>query len=313
MLFAHLFLLFILSYVLGRAAGFVGQSLHRLGRHFRSNDFLMAFLILAAATSAPEITVALNSAWRGVPELSLGNLLGASIVVLSLLVGLASILAGRLSIQKFFRGGDFLIYLALTVLPVVAVADGYLSRLDGVMLIAAYLYFLLHFHQQKERYPEHFKRSRKEKAHLGQEAWILFLSLVVLLAASYFLVNSALFVARALNVAPLLIGLLVLSIGTNLPEFALVLTQSRRGQKEIALGDLLGNVLLNTPTLGLLALFAPFAVSQTAVVFASAVFLLVVAALFGLFMWSKNVLSRQEGLVLLVVYALFAANHLGLF
>ncbi len=266
--------------------------------------------MVGVATSTPEITVAVNSALRGASGLSLGNLLGASIVIMSLLAGLAAILAGKLSINRFLKNDDFLLYLAISVLPAVAVLDGQLTRLDGIWLVAVYFLFAARMYQRRNIYEPHLSVPTPggQRANLLKDIIILAIALVAILTSAYYLVNSSLFVAHALSISPIIIGLLVLSIGTNLPELTLVLTQSYRQSQNLVLGDLLSNVLLNVPTLGLLALIRPFTVLAPTSVIISAAFLVIAVAVFGILMWSKNQLTRREGVWLFIIYATYATS-----
>jgi len=311
----QILLLFALSYALGTAASFATKSAHKIAKLFHTNDFVIGFFIVGLATSTPEITVAINSGLRNVSGLSLGNLLGASIVIMSLLAGLAAILAGKLSINRFLKNDDFLLYLAISVLPAVAVMDGHLTRLDGIWLVGAYLLFAARMYQRRNIYEPHLSipAPKGRYTHLGREVTILIIALAVILTSAYYLVGSSLFVASALNVPPLLIGLLVLSIGTNLPELTLVLTQSYKRSQNLVLGDLLSNVLLNVPTLGLLALIRPFTITAFNSTAISAAFLVVSVIVFGILMWSKNMLTRREGVILFVIYIAYAANSLSAF
>ncbi|OGB73267.1 hypothetical protein A3K24_00090 [candidate division Kazan bacterium RIFCSPHIGHO2_01_FULL_44_14] len=312
MLITHILLLLGLSCALGLAAKFATKSAHRIAKYFHTNDFVIGFFVVGVATSTPEITVAIDSALQHAPGLSLGNLLGASIVILSLLAGLAAILSGKLSINRFLRNDDFLMYLIISALPVVAIFDGQLTRLDGLWLIGAYLLFIGRMYQRRNIYEKHLAlpSPNHRNSHLVIEILKLLLSLVAILVLAHYLVNSSLVVASTLSVSPLLIGLLILSIGTNLPEVTLVLTQSRKQSHNLILGDLLGNVLLNVPTLGLLALISPFAIAAPVSTNISAIFLLVSVALFGILMWSKNMLTRREGILLFIVYAVYAIHNL---
>ena len=315
MLFWHLIGLLGLSYVLGTATGLVVRSVTKVAHGLRVNEFIASFFIVGLATSTPEITVSINSAMRGVPELSLGNLLGASIVILSLLVGLAAILSGKLSINRLLRNDDFFIYLALVMLPALVISDGHLTRWDGIILILAYAAYMVRLYRHRNIYKERMGAdaaadNKDRKIEWGKEATNLVIGLSMILLASYYLVNSATMVAEMMNVSPMVIGLLVLAIGTNLPEFALVVTQSYREGRNIVLGDLLSNVLLNVPTLGLLALLAPFSIPAGSSVMLASGFLILAVILFGFFMWSKNVLNRVEGAVLFGVYTAYAVNSL---
>ncbi len=311
MLFWHLIGLLGLSYVLGTAAGLIVRSITKVAQGFRVNEFIVSFFIVGVATSTPEIMVSINSGLRGVPELSLGNLLGASIVILSLLIGLAAILSGKLSLNRLLRNDDFFVYLAIVMLPALVILDGQLTRFDGVLLIATYAMFMVRLYGHRNFYDKRMKEGRGSELPVIKVDWKvegvnLGIGLAMILLASYYLVGSATTVAEMLGISPMIIGLLVLSIGTNLPEFALVITQSYRQGRNIVLGDLLSNVGLNVPTLGLLALISPFAIPAGSGVMVAAGFLVVAVILFGIFMWSKNVLNRVEGAVLFGIYAIYA-------
>jgi len=312
MVWMHFIILVALSYVMGVAAGLIAKNVRKLAEYWRTNDFIVAFLIVGLVTSTPEITVAINSALQGVPELSLGNLLGASIVLLSLMTGLAAILAGKLTINHILTNQTFFLYLGVIALPAIAISDGYLSRWDGVWLIAAYALFIAIVYRNKNLFavPTRHKIS-PPKINLWRAAGVLVAGLASIIIAAYYVVNSALFVAEALHVSPVLVGLLVLSLGTNLPEFALVVTQARNGGKNLVLGDMMSNVGLNVPTLGLLALMSPFVIPVAGGIAISASFLVLAVALFGIFMWSKKVLTRSEGILLLITYVTYAAYSVG--
>src|SRR5688572_32090079 len=103
MIVFHIGVILVLSLVMGATAQVIVKSMRHIARHVGMSEFLVAFVVLGLATSTPEIAVAVFSATRGTPELSLGNLLGANIVVLSLLCGLAAIIAGKVSQSSFYR------------------------------------------------------------------------------------------------------------------------------------------------------------------------------------------------------------------
>lgn len=311
MIVLHLLLIIALCFVMGKAAQHIAISVRSISKHMGLSDFIVAFGLLGLATSMPEISVAVFSAVRSTPSLSLGNLIGANIFVLSLLAGVAAIMAGRLSPTTFYKNHTLTLFLADVLLVVYAVSDGRLTRADGVLLTFAHVAFIGHVYRshredRKALVPEsdvkHDPFARSVAGAIG--------AVSVLLVASYFLVNSALVVANALGAPPVVIGLLLFSIGTSLPELTFVITQSRK-HKDIVLGDLFGSVLLNTPTLGLLGLISPFEFSSREEVLISAAFLATVVILFGTFMWSKRALVRREGYWLVGCYAVFLVYYAG--
>ena len=307
MIALHLVVMAALSVVMGRAANYIANSVRVVAKGFGVSDFFISFGLLGLATSMPEISVAIFSAARGTPGLSLGNLLGANIVVLSLLCGMAAVLAKRLNPSDMQRHHTLPLFLAIVLLPILAVADGKLTRIDGVMLTLAHLLFLAHEYRGRQwKLADWWNGGAKNG--VTKHALIGGAAVLVLLAASYFLVNSALAVASALGAAPIIIGLLMFSVGTNLPELALVLTQSR-SHRDVVAGDLFGNVLLNTPTLGLLAIISPFEIEQKTAALVSCAFLAVIVACFGTFMRTKRRLDRWEGYVLLGFYVVYLAYY----
>lgn len=309
----HSLALFGLSYVLGVAASFIAKRAEIISKKFGISDFVIGFFVIGVATSMPEITVAISSAVRNVPELSLGNLLGASIVVFSLLTGLAAIFAGKLKVSRFLKDDDFILYCVVASLPTLAVVDGMLTRFDGWWLIGAYLILSYKLYRRSHVYNQHMEITKpKEHHHLGSQLVAMVLGIILLVVASIYLVNSAVSLAALMGVPAIVIGLLGLSLGTNLPEFALVIRSGKDKDSNLVLGDLMSNVLLNVPTLGLLAILRPFEISQMQSIIASAIFLAIATGMFGLLMWSKRSLTRREGLILIAIYGVYAWISVGL-
>jgi cation:H+ antiporter len=309
MIVFHLAAMAALSFVMGRAARSIAGSVRIVAKRLGFSDFLIAFGLLGLATSIPEISVAVFSSLKGTPGLSLGNLLGANVVILSLLAGLAAILGKKLSPGDFYRNYTLPLFLLDVLLPAYAIADGRLTRMDGVFLTLAHVAFIGHMYRSRRATLDAGLENESDRRRIRHHALTALVAVVVLLTASYFLVQSAIAVASALGTPPIIIGLLLFSVGTNLPELTFVITQTRN-HKEIVLGDLFGSVLLNTPTLGLLALISPFEIEQWTAAWVSACFLAVLVGLFGYFMWTKRSLVRREGYWLVAFYLVFLLYYL---
>ncbi|MEX0649811.1 MAG: hypothetical protein WD200_02335 [Candidatus Andersenbacteria bacterium] len=308
-------LVLILSFVLGKVSDFTAASVRRLSLRFKINEFITAFFFLGIATSIPEIAVAVFSAIRGVPELSFGNLIGANIVILTFMIGLAAVFSGKLSVHKAIHRDDFFLTLMLVGLPIPFILNGYISRVEGLVMMVAYGYFLLHFFWRRRAYRKQSKATHL-RGTVQRDIAIFLVSSIVLLIVSYVLVQVSLTAAAALGIPILVVGLLMISLGTNVPEVSFVLNQASRRytkDKDIVTGVLLGNVVLNTPTLGLLALIRPFSIGNLQMVWVSAAFLAVVLYATWVFFLSERKLTRREGILLLLLYALFVGYQLGLF
>jgi cation:H+ antiporter len=305
----------VLSLVLGKVSEYAVASVRRLSLRFKVNEFIAAFFFLGVATSIPEMAVAIFSAIRGVPQLSFGNLIGSKIVILTLLVGLAAVLSGKLSIHKVISKQDFLLTLLVVGLPVIFILDGSVSRFEGFLMLAAYGYFLLHFFRRRGAYHRP-ARTLETPGTLTGDAAIFIATVAVLLVISYFLVQISLTAATALGIPVLVVGLLMISLGTNVPEVSLVFGQAFKKyakDSKITIGVLLGNVVFSTVILGVLALLHPFAVDDVQSVWVAAGFLTVIVYATWVFFLSEGKLSRREGVLLLLLYVLFVGYQLGLF
>jgi cation:H+ antiporter len=297
----YLLLLLILLFGLSQAARFVLPAAAALAQRLRLSDYVVAFVVLGIATSLPEMSVAVNAAAAGTPQLSFGNLLGGIVVLLTLVSGLAATIHGRLPFSHAISARQLWLGSGVNLAPLLLVVDGRLSRLDGVILMAVYIAYVIYLGRTRPDVPAVESSS--------QPLWRICLQLLASAVALYFLadwaVNIALRLSIAVAVPPLVLGLLLLGFGTNTPELATAL-RSRRRQQGLALGHLLGSASANTFIAGFLGFVAPFNLSSFGSIAVVGVSLVAITALFNIALRTDGHLSRREGIWLVVVYALFA-------
>lgn len=307
----YLFLLVALLYLLNKATGMVVKGTHRIHYQVRLSELLTSFILLGLITSIPEFFVAVMSAVKHEPELSLGNLLGAGVVVLTLLIGISTLRSGSLSIRGRLNKNDFLLSLLVMGLPALVVLDGVLSRFDGFFLFLSFLALTLHLYRKREAYTEEIVLSKEGpmKSPLVEFGNFL-LAGVLLLVVSYFLVETSLRAAVVWGVPVFAVGLLLISVGTNVPELGFVFNsglRSSRAARDITTGILFGNVVANTAALGVLGVLEPFVISDLGFVRGVSALFILSLLLVWWFMNKDRKLSWKEGLLLLVVYAVFVA------
>ncbi|MFA4937121.1 MAG: hypothetical protein WC575_02430 [Patescibacteria group bacterium] len=298
-------LLLLLLFVLSYAAEWVIRSFVELGRRFNISEFVLGFVIIGFATSLPELSVAINSLINQTPGLSIGNLLGASLVLLSLIVGLAAVVQRGIFLSHSLRSRDLIIGSVLIAAPVFLLLDGHFSKLEGWLLVILYLSYLLYLY----RY-----RVEVVLRTLDEKRWTLKhlilgggLGLIGLLAASHYIVKVSVDIAQQLGVTPIILGVLVLGIGTNLPEISLVIKARKTGAQKLVLGDLLGSAAANTFILGVVGIGSNYWLTDRGVVLLAAVFLFTLILLFNIFIRTKAVLSVKEGIILLIIYLIFVS------
>ncbi len=313
--FFNLILIFLLSFILIKATDILITNFTSLSQKTRLRKFALTGLILGLATSLPELFVGLSSAFENESILSLGNIMGANIANLSLVVGGAALLGGTLIVRGSFLRRDIFYAFLAAASPMLLLSDRVLSRWDGLILLLFYIFYqVIVFNQRsshlKERglkRPQRLLRifSLSSKTVRKEMAWI-FLGIVLLLFSADALVRIATKLAIAFNLPLLLVGLLIVAIGTTLPELVFETEALRKRQSSMFLGNLLGSIVANgTLIIGLVALISPFRVQNLESYLLSMISFLLIFAIFYLFTRTKHRLDRWEGSLLLLIYLIF--------
>ncbi|QBX34351.1 calcium/sodium antiporter [Paracoccus liaowanqingii] len=292
-----------LLFVLGLVALFFGGELLVRGatavaRHFRLSPMLIGLTIVGFGTSAPEMLVSVQAALAGQPAIAIGNVLGSNIANILLILGISSVIAPLvIPVKKLWRDLGFM--LLATAVIWIMLLDGTVTRLDGVLLIAGLVVFLV----------TAFLTSKVEDVEVAQgdvvqwKAWAMTLGgLIVLVVGARLLVNSSTELARAFGISEAVIGLTIVAVGTSLPELATSLIAAIRKQTEIAVGNIVGSNIFNIfAILGVTALIDPIPADPR---FASVDMVWVSASALGLSIlaFALGGLPRIAGVALLLAY-----------
>lgn len=307
--FLALSILLVASIVLSRSAGLVVKAVVILSRRLHISEFNMGFFILGLATSTPEFFVGINSALEGHPELSMGNLIGASIVLLSLIIGLTAILNKEILFSETLSPRTMLLTGFVIFIPAILSLDGSVSRFDGLALISFYTIFYVYLNEQ-QTFAQRIEENMTNHTHIFKILIGFCIGLAGLFIASKFMVDAAHFLATDWQIPLTIIGLLILSIGTNLPEITMMLTTTSLHHKNVAVGDFLGSAAANTPILGMVALLHPITLEAPINIYFSFGILLLVLITCAVFFNSQRKLTRLEGTFLVGLYGIFLLTEL---
>jgi cation:H+ antiporter len=288
-------------------AGLLIGAVDRIAKRFHKSDFTIAFFVLGFLTSISEISVAINSTLDNVPQVSAGNLIGASFVLLLFIVPIIAIAGKGAEMRNTLSRRNLLFALGLILLPSLLIIDGDVTRQDGLIIIAAYitLLYLIRVEKSPLKDVQEVKDELFDKKKTAWDATKILIGAALIFIAGHFLVQETVFFANALSVPGSLIGLILLSIGTNIPEIAIGFRAIYKKHKDVALGDYLGSAVTNVPIFGILALTnGPFRIEASEFVVTIVLMILGLGALY-VFAGSKKQISRKEGVILLVFYAVF--------
>jgi len=300
-----LFLILVFSIALAKSTDLVIANIVKLARRLAVPEFTVGFFILGFATSLPEIFVAVNAVMEKTPQLSLGNLLGAILVLLTLIISFPAVLSGGVEIRKVLSSKDIVLSSFVIALPAFFSLDGNLTRLDGAILLFSYLIYVYVLNEDRSFLEKIKSAARKNKGNLFKVMALTSLGVLGIFIFSRFIVEISLDVAQTFFVPPLLVGVLFLSLGTNLPELSLAVKTVISKHKIVGIGDFLGSAAVNTFVVALLCLIYPFKVDDLAGVRKASLFVIAAVILLAIFMRTKRQLTRKEGIMLLSLYAVF--------
>lgn len=273
----------------------------RLAESFHLSKYTVGFIIVAIISILPETFIAINSAIKGIPAFGLGTLLGSNIADLSLVFAVVVFSARRKIVVESKILKNNIVYPLILLLPIVLGLNGHFSRMEGLALIIAggVFYFLA------------LKDGRDGKStltgHNGQvkSFFMLLFCMTVLLVGAHFVVASAVGLANYLGVNPILIGMLIVGLGTTMPELFFALHSVKKQDDSLAIGDILGTVLADaTIVVGILALISPFTFPLQ-IIYITGVFMVVASFVLFYFMKTGETLTKKEAHALLLFWILF--------
>jgi cation:H+ antiporter len=314
MIVFYLGLIIFFSFLLVKATDILIISLKSLAVRTKLGQFAVTGLILALATSLPELLVGVTSALKGRPNLSLGNIVGSNIANLSLIIGGAALTSGIVQVRgDFLKRNVFYTFLAGAA-PMILLFDKSLSRLDGIILLCLYgFYQAMVIGERRKAAPVEeedglVRRLIRRLNHRGTRrdlGW-LFLGVTILLFSADMLVWAASKAALILGIPIFLIGLVLVAVGTSLPELVFEAKAIRARQPEMVFGDLLGSVVANaTLIIGLTSLISPIRIQAFSEYLLATIAFVVIFGVFYLFIRTKHRLDRWEGALLIGFYLVF--------
>ncbi len=255
-------------------------------------------------TSLPELMIGVTAVTQGDSEIMVGSLIGASLVLFLLVIPLLAVFGGKVVLPKVLHRKELIFSLITILAPTVMIADRILSLVEGIFLIILYLVLFL-FLSQTESFFEKIKDTYHAHKKSQHRILKIFAGVVIIFASARGIVASAEYFALALGWSQFIVGLIIVSIGTNIPELSLVARTVLSKKTDIALADYLGSASANSLIIGALVIYNQSSISlpnHTMVRFA---ILLTSLVLFYIFIRSRSSLSRKEAYVLLLLYIVF--------
>lgn len=267
-------------------------------------QLVIGLTIVAMGTSAPEAAVSITAALKGSADITIGNVVGSNIINVLVILGLAASLTTiSVATSTIFREIPFMI--AVTALLLILGLDGTVTLMDGVILWSAFLVYLGYLFRMARNGEADVEEISADRPIWKSALWTV-VGLVFIITGSNVAVEAATDIARALGLSERLIGLTIVALGTSLPELFTSVSAAKRGNADIAIGNIVGSNIFNVLfVVGTSALVTPI---PFATAFRTdAMIAIVTSVLLFVCCLHRSRLSRKSGFTLLASYATYFA------
>lgn len=318
MTFLYIFLIFVLFYFLGEAADILILNVKKIAERLNIKIFIIG-IILGILTTMPELFLGINSIVKELDSISLGNIFGGNIIILSLLFGISLVLNNKIKTDGDLK--NIIPNLTFILLPVLVGLKGTLTFYNGLIFI--FIYFLIIFYINKRNkisvdavkirdeekrgikiYIKDKFRFIKNKGFL-KEIGLSILGITLLILISNIIMSLSGYVLEDFNISKFFIGLIIFSIGTNLPEFIVIIKSTKNNNSDLSISHLIGSAMANILILSILTLFNEFSVNVNWSYIITLIFITLILILISIFYKTNKSFSRKEGFIFLSIYLAF--------
>ncbi|MBN2368105.1 hypothetical protein JXC34_03725 [Candidatus Woesearchaeota archaeon] len=289
------------------SAGYIIKAVSHYARELGVSDYLIGFLVVAIGTSLPEMTTAFVASFKHAGEIVLGDVIGANIIDVTIVLGVTSIIGRKIFIHGKVIDKTLFTVMLIAILPLILGYDGRLSRLDGAILVISFFLYIFNLLKKEG----HFGKLKKDVklSLIWKDLVVISFSLAVLLVGANFMISSSRTIGIMIGIPDIVLGIVLMAVGTTIPELTVETMSVLKGVSGIAFGDILGSVVCNSSlVLGIGALITPIQITNRVLFRNSSLFMLTSVFIALLFIKKKEI-TWKEGVGLLMVYATFLVTE----
>ncbi len=302
------FLIFILSLViLIKGSDFFVEHSAKLARHIGVSEFVIGLTLVSIGTSLPELATSISASFSKESGLIIGNIVGSNIANIGLILAMGALLFVIKTKEKMFiKNSKFLV--AITILFIILSIDGIISFIDASLFLIIFTFYLIHLFRAKEEQKEiHYEKlpKRELKKDLTKSILFILLGILGLYFGADLLIPSAINIAKFFKVPTEIIGVILIAVGTSLPELFVTITAARKNLEKILVGNIIGSNISNLLLIiGISGIINPIKISNLALLYLMP-FMFVMTILFFIYI-RKNWSARlMQGISLLALYLIF--------
>lgn len=300
MILLEIFLLAIGFAMLVKGADWFVDGTSGMARKLGIPQLVVGLTIVAMGTSAPEAAVSITAALKSNAGIAIGNVIGSNILNILIILGVTAVIT-TVAIQKSTLYVEIPYMLVVTIVLILMGLDGKVSRIEGILLWGMFLVYLAYLYYLA-------KKGKEEKEEVEESIWKLIVSAIlggaIVVWGSDITVDAATKIAQILGMSERFIGLTIVALGTSLPELVTSVTAARKGNADIAIGNIVGSNIFNILfVIGTAALIIP--VPYTTGFLMDGVIAIMAGVLLWIAVFWKMELRRSWGIVMLAAYAAY--------
>jgi len=331
MVFVNAFLFIFGLVLLVKGSDYFVNSAAAIAKKLGISEFIIGLTLVAVGTSIPELASSVIAAFKHHSGIIIGNVVGSNIANIGLIVGLSAVIAVIKTHEDMLKRDGYIMIFA-SLLFYVFILNGIISKLEAGIFVALYIIYTLFLFETREEKEDkyHFRQfigylfkfrylktirksfgSRKKdigSEGIAKDSIIILLGLAAVIVGANMLVDEAIFFANLLGISEIVIAISIIAVGTSLPELGVSLSAARKGYGDILVGNIIGSNIANILLIiGVSGFVNPISVSSSTL-FISAPFMLFISILLLVFIRSAWKIRRYEGIIFLILYALFIGS-----
>jgi cation:H+ antiporter len=305
-MFVSNLIIYILAFIaIWYGAGLIVTAASKFSTKLRLSPFAFSFVFLGILTSTPEFSVGLQAVADHDAEIFVGNLLGGIVVLFLVVIPVLAVFGKGISLKHELGNKTLIGTIGVILLPALFTLDKRVTNLEGVIMIISYI-ALLYAVQRKNGI---FDRKNDQLLNIKAYSYVDFLKIIaglgIVFVSSSLIVDKTMYFADFFNISAFYIGLIIVALGTDLPELTLAVRSVLSGKKELAMGDYVGAAAVSTLLFGIFTLLHNGEVITVSNFFVTFIFIATALGSFYFFSKTKGFITRNNGIALLVLYVFF--------
>lgn len=309
-MFINIILIILGFVILIKGADFLVDGSAQIAKKFHIPELIIGMTIVAMGTSMPEVLVSVKSSLEGHSDISLGNVIGSNLANLLLILGICAMMKKGLEIKKETRKFDSPFCFVITIILLLVCNFGAnmlgITRWEGVLLLTIFAGYIIYITLQAKKEASEEQPSSNERISMGKALLYLLLGIIGLKFGADFVVDNSVEVAQILGISEKIIGLTIIAIGTSLPELVSSITAVRKGENDLAIGNIIGSNIFNILLiLGIASVIKPinYNISYNFDIFVL-LFSTLLLILFP-YIGKKNFMTKPAGITYVIIYVIY--------